>query len=200
MRYCVNCGKELIENAAFCVACGTPVPAEETAPIAPVVAEPAVVCEAANQEEVEFLENTHRLLRWEMKAWNIAGKVLTIMGIVFAAFFELLSLFSMVAMLDGDEEGLALVIVCTMYAIIFGGMLIAFGIISRKAAGKIPQYLDSLYTDLSLTYNRCGSIGMLIFTAIFGIVSPVFFIINFVRMKANRDVIERILRNQNVQG
>ena len=200
MRYCVNCGKELNENAAFCVACGTPVPAEETAPIAPVVAEPAVVCEAANQEEVEFLENTHRLLRWEMKAWSIAGRVLTIMGIVLAAIYALLFVIGFGMLLSGDEEGLVLIALSATYSVFICGMLIAFGIISRKAAGKIPQYLDSLYTDLSLAYNRCGSIGMLIFTAIFGIVSPVFFIINFVRMKANRDVIERILRNQNVSN
>ena len=79
---------------------------------------------------------------------------------------------------------------------IFGGMFIALGIVSKKAAEKLPQYIDTVYTDLSLAYNRCGNVGMLIFNVLLGEVSPIFFIINFVRMKRNRAVIERILQNQ----
>lgn len=190
MRYCTKCGQEIIEGAAFCVSCGAPVAKEAPASNA-----------RQNQEEQEFLENTHRLLVWERTAWSIASKAFLISGIAFAALFTLCFLIGIAAVVDGESlgGGLAMSLGLT-YAIIFGGMFITFGIISKKACEKLPQYIDTVYTDFSLTYNRCNNIGMLVFTALFGVVSPVFFIINFIRMKANRGLIERIMRSQSIPG
>ncbi len=188
MKYCSSCGKELIEGAAFCANCGAPIAAP-----APV-AEPIAVVGAPDlaQEEQEFLDMTHRLLRWERKAWSIAGKAAIIIGIVFAALFLLLSLAFMAI---GDEMAFVGGVYVFM-GLIYGGMFIGLGIVSRIAADKTVQYLDSMYADFRPTLDRCGSIGMLIFNVLLGIVSPIFFIINFVRLKANRAVIERILARQ----
>ncbi len=196
MGYCIKCGQELVEGAAFCVSCGAPVESKIPAP-----AVPAVVSNELDQEACEFLENTHRLLRWEHKAWSIASKVFVIVGIVYAAFFMLFSFIGLIASFGGARFGGGFTMVMFfIYAIIFGGMAIAFGIVNKKAGEKLPQYIDTVHTDFSLAYNRCGNVGMLVFTVILGVVSPVFFIINFVRMKTNRAVIERIMRNQNAQG
>ena len=184
MAYCENCGKELSGGACFCSACG-----KATGPAATPVA-PAYNAVA---EEQEFLDMTHRLLRWERKAWSICGKVWLICGIVFAALFGLLAL---VFMAIEDRTAQIFVPMYLMYALIYGGMFIGLGIVNKKAADKIPFYLDNLYTNFRLAYDRCGSVGMLVFNAILGTVSPIFFIINFVRMKANRALVERIFARQ----
>lgn len=205
MRYCTNCGREIAEGTAFCSNCGarvnveTPAPAPVPAPV-PVPVAPAVSHEEMNRQENEFLETTHRLLRWERKAWSITGKVFTIMGIIFAVLFMLFVFLGIVLVAAGEDEGgAAAIVVGLVYAIILGGMFIVIGIVNNKAGKKIPQYLDTLYTDFSLAYKRCGSVGMMIFAIFFNTIALVFFIINFVRMKSNRAVIERIMRNQNVR-
>lgn len=190
MRYCVNCGKALVEGAAFCSSCGASVTAKSPDPV-------PVNDVELNEREHAFLENTHRLLRWERKAWSIAAKVFIITGIVFAALFMLFALIGIIFIIDGDSFGGGMLTgIGFMYAIIFGVMFIALGIVSKKAEEKLPQYIETVYTDFSLSYNRCGNIGMLIFSVLLGVVSPVFFIINFVRMKSNRAAIERIIRKQ----
>ena len=195
MGYCMKCGQEIIEGAAFCIGCGTPVEAK-----APAAAEPAVADSKWEAEEREFLENTRRLLVWERTAWSIASKVFLIMGIVFAALFSLVFLVGIAAAIDGDAFGGIALGMGLAYAIFFGGTFIALGIINKKASQKLPQYIDTVYTDFSLTYNRCGNVGMLVFSVILGVISPIFFIINFVRMKTNRALIEKIMSIQNVQG
>ena len=191
MRYCTKCGREIPEGAAFCAGCGAPVQTP-TPPAAPVYNQ------ALYQEECGFLENTHRLLRWEQKAWSIASKVFIIVGIVFAAIFMLFFLIGLIITASGSDGGEMLMVMGFIYALIFGGMFIAMGIVNKKAGQKLPQYIDTVYTDFSITYKRCGSVGMLVFSILFGAVSPIFFIINFVRMKSNRATIERIMKNQNV--
>lgn len=195
MRYCYKCGQKLIEGAAFCTGCGTAVEVKSIVPV-PLTA-PAFE-EKLRAEECAFLATTHRLLRWELKAWNIAAKVLNIMGIVYAALFMTFFLVGLIAVFSDEGFGTVAMVMGLSYAIIFGGMFIGLGVVSKKAGEKLPQYINTVYTDFSITYNRCGNIGMLIFTIFLGIVSPIFFIINFVRMKANRDVIERITKKQNV--
>ena len=108
MRYCSYCGQPLEPGSAFCHHCGAAlkavVPNADEIPVqeTPVQEEPApekiVTIEApasdenAIAEEKAFLEQTHRLLRWERKAWSIAGKVFLITGIVFAALFFLMGI------------------------------------------------------------------------------------------------------------
>lgn len=185
MSFCTNCGKELPEGAAFCSSCGTPVAASAaTSATAPVD-----VAEKRTDEEKKFLDLTHQFLRWEQKAWKIFGTVVLIVGICFAAFF---SLFMTIGLIVGDE-GYVIGGIGFLYAILFGGIYIPLGIINLAAAKKIPQYLDSLHTDFRPTFNRCGSVGMLIFTIFFNNIAFVFFLINFIRMQTNREVIEKIL-------
>ena len=229
MRYCCRCGNALSVGASFCHCCGASlkslvpeteeaaIPAAEpaveavAAPVVEAAAEPAVeAAPAAEQiapvvisrhsdgeikEEREFLEQTHRLLRWERKAWSISGKVYLIMGIVFAALFFL---FGIIFSAFG-EELIALGVVFFMYALLFGLLFIALGIVNLKAADKIPQYTDTLYKDFRAAHARCGSIGMIVFCYFFNTISLVFFIINFVRMKTNKAMIDRILTRQGVK-
>lgn len=223
MRYCSNCGNPLNPGAAFCHTCGAALKAivpetDETPVAAPVVEAEPVVVEApvveatpvveapaaepvvlpANtdkdiQEEKKFLEDTHKFLRWEKKAWSIAGKVMLIVGIVFAALFFLLGI--ILAATESAAPGIMMFV----YAVVYGVMFIAIGIVNLKAADKIPQYTDTLYKDFRAAYKRCTSIGMIVFNYFFNTIALVFFVINFVRLKSNRAMCDRIMTRQGVK-
>lgn len=144
----------------------------------------------SDQEVAEFVENTRRLLRWEAKAWKISGMVLTIIASVYSALFLLGGLISW------DLEPY-MGPIYVVYAIYFLILLLPFGIVGLKSAGKIPYYLAAIQAnDFAPVVKRCSSVGMLVLSVIFGVVSPVFFIINFVRMKANKHIIERLIGRQ----
>lgn len=182
MAFCANCGSKIPDGGMFCVECGTPV--ATVVPVAPVATNVA--------EEQEFLDTTHRLLRWEQKAWRITGTVFTILGAVFAAIFTLVALIGVMVGEDGEFFAMFFFV----YAIVYGGIFLGVGFLNMKAAQKIPQYLSRLYTDFKFAEDRCGSVGMMIFTIFFNEVALVFFIINFVRMKSNKPLIERIVAKQ----
>ncbi len=191
MSYCVKCGKEIVNGAAFCVGCGAPVVREK--PV--VTVQPKVSEEEFYREECEFIATTHKLLRWERKAWSIASKFWIIMGIVYAVIFSFYIFFGMGM---SHYIGEFLIVFGVFAVLFFGGTFITLGIVNKKAAEKIVQYTDTIYTDFSLAYNRCANVGMLVFSVILGAVSPIFFIINFARMKTNREIIERIVKKQNI--
>lgn len=172
-----------------------PIAEEPVVVVEPAVNEPVVLPASYDKDirdEKKFLDNTHKFLRWEKKAWSISGKVLLIVGIVFAALFFLLGI--ILAATESPEVG----IVFLMYALIYGVMFIGIGIVNIKAAGKIDQYTETLYKNFSLANNRCNSIGMIIFCYFFNNIALVFFVINFVRMKCNKAMRERILKRQGV--
>lgn len=183
-----------VEPVEVCAA--EPIAEEPVVVEEPAANEPVVLPAAYDKDirdEKKFLDETHKFLRWEKKAWSIAGKVFLIVGIVFAALFFLLGI--ILAATESPEVG----IVFLMYALIYGVMFIGIGIVNIKAAGKIDQYTETLYKNFSLANNRCNSIGMIVFCYFFNNIALVFFVINFVRMKCNKAMRERILKRQGVQ-
>lgn len=212
--FCNKCGRQIPDDAIFCSWCGETIvrvqenpfneaPATEYNPPEPTetpkaedVQNEPPAADPDLHEEQEFLDMTHRLLRWERMAWSITGKVLIILSIVFAAIFSILAV---VGMFSADAGGGVAVILGILYGTIYGGMFLALGIVSAKAAGKIPQYLDSMYYDFEKTEKRSGSIGMLVLTVLFNEIAFIFFIINFVRIKSNGKLIERIKARQKNQ-
>lgn len=178
MNNCYNCGAEVNTYDTFCNQCGAQVNA------------PSQNVSTQNIEQ-EFLDTTYRLLKWERVAWSIVSKFLIIFGAIFGGLFFLISfafLFS--------KETIAMAFVYFIYALIYGAMFVALGIVNKKAADRINYYLDNMYTDASETFTRCGSIGMLVFNVLLGSVSPIFFIINFVRIRSNAALIETIVAKQ----
>ena len=174
-------------------------PVTEEPAAEPVTEEPVPVVIPAHSDkdvldERAFLDQTHRLLRWERKAWSISGKVFLIMGIVFAALFFLLGIL-MIAVNEGGDVAAFGAFFFT-YALVFGCMFIAIGVINIITAGKIPQYTDTLYRDFRAAHTRCNSIGMIVFGYFFNTIALVFYVINFVRMKTNKAICKRILTRQ----
>lgn len=199
MSFCSKCGNELKEGAAFCDACGAPVAVSQPEPMQAeqviesqvIPTEPVNAADNAEMyaEEKECLDNYYKLLKWERVAWSITGKVFLILGII------LVGLFAMIAMFAFAEEpilgGFMLV-----YAMVYGAIFFPFAIVNLKMVGKTQYYMDTLYTDIRPTVERCGSIGMIVLSCIFGVMSPVFFIINFARTKGNKHITDRIIAHQ----
>ena len=171
MKYCINCGYELTENANFCANCGqivepTPITQPTADPVVPV-STASMDCTSDIQEEQEFLDNTYKLLGWEKKAWLICGIVSLCIGTIL--FF-------------------------INFAI--GAYLVGAGIVGIVSSGKVSQYIDSLYCDVRPTATRCGDVGMLVLSILFGEVAFVFFLINFIRIKSQGTLIGNIEARQ----
>ena len=182
MSFCKNCGKELSENVAFCEACGT------------AVAESTPATTERTKEKQEFLDLTHRYLRWEQKVWKIFGFVYLGIGALYSLIFSLYHLIGLISFIDGDEAtGIIFITMGLLYMILFGGMFFGLAIVHFLTAKKINLYLDTLYTDFSLTYNRCSSIGMMIFCIFFSSLTFAFFLVNFIRMKDNKELVEKCM-------
>lgn len=203
MMICAKCGSQLVTDANFCPNCGTQIvvePVVQPASVTPVEVstEPiSAVVEPTEQglssEDMEFIENTRRLLRWEKKAWKITGIAFSAMGGGFGGLFLLLA----VAMLAiGDSDSVALAIVYVVYAFIYAAMFVGIGIIQLIASKKTSYYLDVIDTDFAAVEKRCGSVGMIVFTGLFGTAPVVFFAINFARIKSCTRRIQHIIACQ----
>ena len=218
-KFCTNCGTAVPVQETAPVVAEAPVvevPVAVEAPVAvetpvdvvaPVVAAPVQVAPAPTfadkvtedsliKEEQEFLDMTHRFLRWERKANSISGKIMFICGIVFTAIFGLISFISMIEAMDYSYSyDINLFSVSFTYTSLFAFWIVA-GTIQKKIAEKMPTYLDSLYTDFTVTQNRSGNVKMLVLSIIFCNVGLVFFLINFIRIKSSENIINRILARQ----
>ncbi len=204
MSFCRNCGKELLEGAAFCAACGA-----AASPVAPdpitvegvdveQVAEEQVIptapVEAADTgaryaQEKECLDTYYRLLKWERIAWSICGKFFLVICCI---FFGLCGLLWLVALASGESE---LLIFSAIY-LIYPLMFLPIAIVNLKMVKKVQYYMDTLYTDIRPTVKRSESIGMIVLEYFFNEVALIFYIINFARTKCNKDVIARIIAHQ----
>jgi len=69
MKFCNNCGKELIDGTLFCPECGAPVREEYGE-------------DFAIKQEKECLDTFHRFLRYERTAWRILGILLVVFSIL----------------------------------------------------------------------------------------------------------------------
>lgn len=171
MKYCTNCGYELAEDANFCANCGqivepTPITQPTADPVVPV-STASMDCTTDIEKEQAFLDTTYKLLRWEKKAWLIGGIVCLCIGAILSFIVS-----------------------------VAGAYLVGAGIVGIVSSGKISQYTDSLYCDVRPTATRCGAVGMLILTILFNEVALVFFLINFIRVKSQGNLINNIEARQ----
>lgn len=183
MKYCAQCGKELQDDVQYCIYCGA-----------------AVHSEAANfAEEKEFLDTTHRFLKYERICWNIMGIFCLVLCGIFLLFTVLMLVGASTLVMDADSEtalglgmgALAMGIYCALF--------VPFAVIGLVCAARIKRYMREMYTDLRPTADRCNSIGMIILGVLFNNLAMIFYIINFSRVRSNAKVIERIIARQQMQ-
>ena len=179
MKFCNNCGKELLEGTLFCPECGAPVMNETDADTS--------TDDFAIKQEKECLDNFHRLFRYERTAW----KIFAIVWLAFAGFLLLFGTIFAAASVSLSE----FVAVGVMY-IFMGLMYLPIAIVGFCMMGKVKYYINTVYNDVRPTIVRCNSIGMIVLGAIFNPIAMIFIIINFCRAKGSNYILERAAKRQ----
>ena len=171
MKYCLHCGKALTDDARFCVACGAGI---DNDPLA---------------EEKEFLQQTQRFLKYE----RIAAKILGIFFLIFSLLFIGISLLFLILspQMHYENGQIGMAIAFGMY-FVYGLLFLPVAIVNLVMVKKTTKYRADICTDPRPALARCGSVGTIVLAAFFNEVALIFVIINFVRMKSNRALVERI--------
>ncbi|MBR3750593.1 MAG: zinc ribbon domain-containing protein [Clostridia bacterium] len=178
--YCHNCGSAQADQAVFCANCGTRL--QSTPEVIPTVqAQPS-------RRATEFLATTKKLLRWERNLWKICSILYFVAGAIFTLVFLVL----------GKHEGVDAITSSIMfvYAFLYGGLFIGLGLVDLVTALKITPHLNNMEKNFAPTANRLESIGRIVFAAIFNNYALIFYIINFVRMKSNKQLVDEIISMQ----
>lgn len=171
MKYCTYCGKPLSHDARFCEGCGSGV-REEVAP----------------EDEVKKCRATfYRLLNYERLAWKIQGIILLVLG----CFFLAMGMLFLVVACGAYGNALAASLFLMGYMLVFAMIFLPVAIVNLVMAKKASGYMYKVYCDPAAAMARCGSVGTIILAAFFNEFALIFVIINFVRTKTNRKVIDR---------
>ena len=197
MKYCVNCGEPISDNANFCRSCGAP------------------VADNANfrgaERDFSGTDNTaysdmDRFLKYERIAWKAGGIisvcicaamalyafVIMIIGVIVAAAGNDVSV---VNGAGGNSSGyiLAAAGIATVYYIsVVIITVMPLVIVGFKMVGRVDYYRYMMTTDIAQVRKRCTSVGMIIFAAIFNKVAMAFIIVNFVKTKTNAAAFDRL--------
>lgn len=190
MGFCTECGKENIQEAVFCAFCG-----KELKYRSEIVSD-TEPCNTQKQtpdfdiEEQEFLDTTLRVLRWERKALHICTKIFRITGIIFTVFCGFCTMncikYPEYSILTGRWLSYTVV----------AAIVLASSIVQQITENKVLKLCDSLYTDFSPTVKRNGDITSLILSLLFCSVGFAFFVMNFISVKSNNQLISKILKKQ----
>ena len=198
MPFCLKCGKGLPTDAGFCPSCGCSLEenfvnetAYSTQEACPPVA-PAQYSDGGAARRQQLLDNFYLRLKWERKAWSIAGKVFTIMG---AAITGISLLLFIIGFANMGEVLIASFSMAFSY-LFMGTTYLGIGIVNLILKGKVSKYMEGLYYDCGPAIRRGESIGMIVFNAIFNTIALVFYVINFITIKEHREDFEEIRRLQ----
>lgn len=180
MKYCAQCGKELQDDVQFCVYCGA-----------------SANSETANfAEEKEFLDATHRFLKYERICWNIFGIFSLVMSGIFLLFTLLAVVGASSMIIDAQTEAVFGLGIVSFMMVLYCLLFVPFAVIGLVCASRIKRYMNEMYTDIRSTADRCGSIGLIVLGAFFNNIAMIFYIINFARFKSNKKIVERIIQRQ----
>lgn len=177
MIHCNNCGHEIPDTDRFCSVCGSPVGAIPVAP-APVI---------GIEQEKECLDDFHRFLKYERLCWKIFGIVWLVLS---CAIFSIGFIMLLASMAEEFLVGMGFtyMLISLMY--------LPLAIINLKMVKKAENYMNIVYNDVTPVAERCGNAGMIVLGAIFNEIAMVFIIINFVRVKNNKAIIESAAARQ----
>ncbi len=185
MFYCPFCGKSLKTEDRFCDRCGKSVEAE------------AIHARAA--EEQAFLDQTHRILKYERTALRIVGILFLVFSGIFLLFCGLTVAGLSALVFDPDTlaqvaafgSGLAalLLFLCAL-------TLLPAGVVNLVAAAKITPLMQGLYPDVRPTEKHCQSVGWVLLELFFNPFALILLVINFIRFKSEKATVKRIIQNQ----
>ena len=168
MKYCTQCGTALADEARFCSGCGTGIDMEA--------------------EKQECIENFRKFLKWERFGWRLIGIILLVCSLVILTIG--LGIVAAGGM-TGYSYRVDMAVVGIMYAIP-GLLYLPLAIVNLVMAKRAGEYREDLDVNPKYVIDRCGSVGLIVLGAIFNSLALVFIIINFVRAKNCRHIIEKL--------
>lgn len=145
-----------------------------------------------------LLSDISRFLRYERIAWKVSGIVFLVCTVM---FFVGSILMIAGGIIYADQPYYDYVPVMPAFGFIGAGMVyliaglicyLPLSIIGFTMVKKVSYYQDTLYTDVSIARARCGSVGMIVFGAIFNTIAMAFIIVNFVKVKNEAQALDRI--------
>ena len=209
MSFCNKCGTKLDDNDRFCRNCGNPVLSQatlnagpsanpNTATLSPSIQTAANVSDKSlTFEEQALLNRIYRNLRREKKAYIICSSVgIAILTMLTVLIFAWSSLF--VSNSFYFFFGI-LAYMIRFYLIVYLIFILPVFIIGFAASGKINLYTSTIFDNVTLVRKRCGSVGMIVFSALFNNIAMIFVIINFVTVKRNARMLDSIEKKQMMQ-
>ena len=187
MKYCGFCGQVMNDFDSFCNNCGNA--AVDTPDLTPD--------DVAIAEEIAFLYDVRRFIKYERISWKISAIVFT----VCAGIFALLGMLICIAGLSvGGYGGYYLAFFGTIYLIFGAAMyttIAVIGFVMIKKCDKYNEFVD-IGADVEPTIKRAGDVGMIVFSALFNAIAMIFIIINFVRIKSHPYIVSRIINRRKV--
>lgn len=177
MKYCGYCGRVMADNDQFCANCGaTAIPTPDAVPEDMQIA-----------EERAFLNYLYKFFKFERLMWKI-------FGIVFLVCFGIFFVFGLIFLFAGFGTGeAAFAFGSVMYVLAASITYLPVAIINFIMVSKTERYMNTLLSeDVRPAITRAGSVGMIVFGALFNTVAMIFIIINFAKVKGNPQIVSRI--------
>lgn len=138
-------------------------------------------------EEKRFLDGIYRFMKYERLTWRIYSLVFLFTSLVIGA----LSLMMLgLGLYDMSSPFVSLGIVYLIMAVAY----LPIPVIAFIMAPRVGRYMERVYTQPRAVLERASSVGMLVFCGLFCTIGMVFFIINFVSIKNNSHIVDRIIK------
>ena len=151
------------------------------------------------EKDRQALGTFKKLLGLEHFGWKFGA----IMVLICSVIFIIVSIVSIVlgasvpqGQTSVDLVGVGGIVVGVVYLCVSLTALLPVAIICFIMIKKVEYYQSTIDTDINIARKRCTSVGMMIFCIIFNNIAAIFFIINFVKTKANAESFDRIEARQ----
>ena len=214
MKYCVQCGNQMNDSDVFCMYCGkksmpmNPPSPEADANIQPMqTEEDALMVEEESlyahtiyeytdhdpylAEERRFIDSYVGTLNTEQKIWFIFGIIFLCLG----ALMAFIAAFKWIDISAGEDVSFE-TLMSFSYSIAFAIAYIPIGIVDVVLSGSKRKVNYVIYSDIAPASQKAGSVGNIVLGALFNNIALVFAIINFVRTKTNKEMIDRVSARQ----
>ncbi len=169
MKYCSNCGTALTDAAQFCSGCGAATGNIEA-------------------EKRECIEDFRKFLKWERFGWRL-------FGIIFLVCSLIILTCALAIIIAGGMTGYSYRLDMAVVGIMYGCMGLLYlpiAIVNLVMAKKAGECREDLDRDPKRVIGRCESVGLIVLAAIFNNLALVFIIINFVRAKTCKHIIDKM--------
>lgn len=154
------------------------------------------------EKDRQALGTFKKLLGLEHFGWKF-GAIMSLIGMIvfiISAVIMLIVGITATAASNNQADSIAplytLIVMGIVYFILSFVVFLPIVIINFKMIKKVEYYQSTIDTDINIARKRCTSVGMMVFCILFNNIAAIFFIINFVKTKANAESFDRMEARQ----